>query len=126
MTVVKGKLSGVEVSEDGSNVKVRLSSGDAVVLNEVDLRELTEQLINAGLTMKLNALEGGLPNRFVALPEVVRVETFNALTFRASGELSLDLRFSNTRRLVVHLTEPQRDYLLHVASQQGGSQSLPH
>lgn len=107
-TNIKGKFQGVEISENGSAVKIRLGGGDSVKIDAEDFELLTEQLVNALATVKLNQemRPEKLPNRFEPLPQTFTVGDVNVTHNPDADAYLVEFSSSKGQRLVLHM-QPQ-------------------
>jgi hypothetical protein len=114
MTLVKGKLISIEIAEDGSSVKLRVSDGNAVRLDIEDLTDLTAHLMEAAATAKLNDTEKprGVPTRYGKLPLVVNVTEINVNHHTDSGGFSISAHGYRGARAVLVLKEEWMRFLV--------------
>ena len=128
MAVIKGKLAGIETSQDGSQVKIRLSSGDSVVLSVDSMLELVEELMRAKIVAEFNRLDSpaGLPNRYQPIPPVVVARTINGLKHHATDQVGLDVEHGKDGRFVLLLSQELRAFLAHHLADFGRDEQQVH
>jgi hypothetical protein len=113
MTLVKGRVTHIEVAEDGSSVKLRLSDSNSVRLEIEDLTSFTGELVNAMVAAKANATSSpdGVPSRYEAMPLVIRAVDVNVNFFEVGNLYAISATDRRGTKAVIQLEAKHMRFL---------------